>query len=47
MDVSQDGVWVVRADKMAPSASRLLFGSPEERLHDDCRRRHARVGNEY
>lgn len=35
VDVSQDGVWEVRVDKMAPSASRLLFRSPEERLHDD------------
>ncbi len=32
MDVSQDGVWVVRADKRVPSVCRLLFGSPEERL---------------
>lgn len=46
VDVPQDGVWVVRTDKMRPSVFRLLFHPPEERLHDDGTR-HARVGNEY
>lgn len=46
VDVPQDGVWVVRTDKMRPSVFRLLFRPPEERLHDDGAR-HARVGNEY